>query len=72
MAVESAYPSKVKEPDSLASFTTPPKNETEVERFIREQREVFAKHISDRTDENLNGEKAETTNHPEVSPCAFA
>ena len=72
MAVKSAHPSQVKEPDSLASFTTPPKNETEAERFIREQREVFAKQISDRTDKHLNGEKAETSNHPEVSPCIFA
>jgi hypothetical protein len=62
MTVEGASPSQVEELDPLASLTAPPKNETKVERFIREQREVFAKHISDRIDEHLNGEKAKAAN----------
>ena len=41
----------------MASLTAPPRNETKVERLRREQQEQFAKHISDRIDEDLNGEK---------------
>jgi len=62
MAVESAHPSQVEDLDPLASFTAPPKNETRVERFMREQRELFAKHVSDEIDQSLNGEKANAAN----------
>lgn len=62
MAVEGTYPSQVEDLDPLASFTTPPKNETKLERFIREQQELFAKLISDRIDEDLNGEKVKAAN----------
>lgn len=48
----------VEEFDPLASLTAPPKNETKFERFMREQQELVAKHVSDRIDEGLNGEKA--------------
>ena len=48
--------------DPLASLTAPPKNETKLERFERERQELFAKIISDRIDEDLNGEKAEAAN----------
>lgn len=60
MAIKGSQPpSQVIEPyDPLASLTAPPKNESRTERFRREQRELFAKHISDRIDEGLNGEKA--------------
>jgi len=58
MAVEGTNTSEVEDSDPLASFTTPPKNESKSERFRREQQELFAKHISDRIDEHLNGEKA--------------
>jgi len=48
--------------DPLASLTAPPKNETKLERFERERQELFAKIISDRIDEDLNGEKAKAAN----------
>lgn len=59
MAIDGPQPSQVVEDlDPLASLTAPPRNETKVERLRREQQEQFAKHISDRIDEDLNGEKA--------------
>jgi hypothetical protein len=63
MTVNGTSPSQAEELDPLASLTAPPKNESKVEKFMREQREVFAKHISDRIDEHLNGEKAKAANH---------
>ena len=63
MAVKDTYPPlQVEDMDPLASLTAPPKNETRVEKFMREQRELFAKHTSDRIDEHLNGEKARAAN----------
>jgi len=62
MAVESTYPSQVEDLDPLASFTAPPKNETRMERYMREQQELFAKHVSDKIDRSLNGEKANAAN----------
>lgn len=60
MALRDTYPSWVEDLDPLASFTAPPKNETKLERLKREQQELSAKLISDRIDEDLNGEKANT------------
>jgi hypothetical protein len=63
MAIKGPQPSQVNEDlDPLASFTAPPKNETKTERFRREQQELSAKHISDRIDEDLNGEKFKAAN----------
>jgi len=62
MALKDDYPSQVGDLDPLASFTAPPKNETKLERFERERQELFAKIISDRIDEDLNGEKAMAAN----------
>lgn len=63
MAIKESQPSQAIEAlDPLASLTAPPKHESKVERFRREQRELFAKHVSDRIDENLNGEKAKAAN----------
>ena len=56
------YPPQVEDLDPLASFTAPPKNETKMQKLVREQRELFAKRTSDRIDEHLNGEKAKVTN----------
>lgn len=59
MAIKESQSSQIiEELDPLDSLTAPPKNETKLERLRREQREQFAKHISDRIDEDLNGEKA--------------
>ena len=58
MTVDGTYPHQIEDLDPLASFTAPPKNETKMERFMREQQELFAKRTSDRIDEHLNGEKA--------------
>jgi len=63
MAVKNTYPSQVEDLDPLASFTAPPKNETKFERLTREQQEKSAKLISDRIDQDLNGEKAKVANH---------
>lgn len=63
MAIKESQPSQViKDLDPLASLTAPPKNETRIERLNREQREQFAKHISDRIDEGLNGDKVKAAN----------
>lgn len=63
MAIKESLPSQVIEGlDPLASLTAPPKNETKTEKLRREQRELFAKHISDRIDEDLNGEKLKAAN----------
>lgn len=62
MTLRSAYPSRAEDLDPLASLTAPPKNETKSEKFKREQKELSAKLISDRIDEDLNGEKAKATN----------
>ena len=63
MAIKEPQPSQVTEAlDPLASLTAPPKNESKIERFRREQRELFAKHISDRIDQDLNGEKVKAAN----------
>ena len=63
MAIKESQPSQVIEDlDPLASLTAPPKNETKVERLRREQRELFAKHVSDRIDERLKGEKVKAAN----------
>lgn len=48
--------------DPLASLTAPPKNESKMERLRREQLELFAKNVSDRIDEDLNGEKVKAAN----------
>ena len=56
------YTPQAEDLDPLASFTAPPKNETKMQRFIREQQELFAKRTSDRIDEHLNGEKAKVAN----------
>ncbi|KAF9649574.1 hypothetical protein BDM02DRAFT_3186204 [Thelephora ganbajun] len=64
MAVKGTYPSPVVEDlDPLASLAAPPKNETKLERFRREQQELSAKRVSDRIDEDLNGEKAKVAAH---------
>ena len=63
MPVKDTYPPQAEDLDPLASLTAPPKNETKFERFMREQQELSAKLISDRIDEDLNGEKAKATNH---------
>ena len=62
MTVEGTYPFQIEDPDPLAPFTAPPKNETELEKLVREQQELHAKYISDRIDEDLNGEKAKAAN----------
>ena len=62
MTVEGTYLSQAEDLDPLALFTAPPKNETKPERFMREQRELFAKLISDSIDEDLNGEKVKAAN----------
>jgi len=62
MALRVTYPPQVEDLDPLASLTAPPKNETKLERFKREKQELSAKLISDRIDEDLNGEKANATN----------
>jgi len=63
MTVKSTYyPPQVEDLDPLASLTAPPKNETREQKFMREQRELFAKRTSDRIDESLNGEKAKVAN----------
>ena len=63
MAIKEPQPPQVNEDlDPLASLTAPPKNETKTERFRREQQELSAKHISDRIDEDLNGEKVKAAN----------
>jgi hypothetical protein len=63
MAIQGTQSSQVIEDlDPLASLTAPPKNETKMERFMREQQELFAKHISDMIDEDLNGEKVKAAN----------
>jgi len=56
------YVPQVEDLDPLASITAPPKNETKVQRFMREQQELFAKRTSDRIDEDLNGEKVKVAN----------
>ena len=59
------YVPQVEDLDPLASIIAPPKNETKVQRFMREQQELFAKRTSDRIDEDLNGEKAKVASrHP--------
>jgi hypothetical protein len=58
MTLKGAYPPHAEDLDPLASLTAPPKNETKLERFKREQKELSAKLISDRIDQDLNGEKA--------------
>lgn len=62
MTVNGTYPLPVEDLDPLASLTAPPKNESKVEKLMREQRELFAKRTSDRIDEHLNGEKAKAAN----------
>ena len=63
MAIDGPQPSQVVEDlDPFASITAPPRNETKAERLRREQQELFAKHISDRIDEDLNGEKVKAAN----------
>jgi hypothetical protein len=63
MAIQGSQSSQVIEPlDPLASLTAPPKNESKMERLRREQRELFAKLISDKIDEGLNGEKTKAAN----------
>ena len=42
MTVDGTYPHQIEDLDPLASFTAPPKNETKMERFMREQQELFA------------------------------
>lgn len=66
MALKDASPSPVEDLDPLASLTAPPKNETKLERFKRQQRELFAKFVSDRIDEDLNGEKVKAANRNPV------
>jgi hypothetical protein len=56
----------VEDLDPLASLTAPPKNESKMERLRREQQELFAKHVSDRIDEDLNGEKVKAANRRPV------
>ena len=63
MTVKGTYPYEIEDLDPLALFTAPPKNETKIERFMREQQELLAKYTSDQIDEHLNGEKAKVANH---------